>query len=143
MNIPDCGKPSILVRRTDYARLTALALAAPGRDLDAAEELLIELERANVVEDDRFPADAVGIGSTVSYLTEDGGRRTVTLCYPGLADIEHSMVSVLTLIGAALLGLSPGQKIAWTGRDGHSHMLTVLEVTARNSSTAPAQALSK
>lgn len=130
MNTTDYTKPSIIVRQTDHARLTALALAAPGRDLDDAEELLIELERADVVEDDQFPADAVAVGSTVSYLTEGGARRTVTLCYPGLADIERSMVSVLTPIGAALLGLSPGQQIEWKGRDGHSHKLTVLEVLA-------------
>ncbi len=49
---------------------------------------------------------------------------------PRLADIERSMVSVLTPIGAALLGLSPGQQIEWNGRDGHTHKLTVLEVTA-------------
>ncbi len=82
MNTTDYTKPSIIVRQTDHARLTALALAAPGRDLDDAEELLIELERADVVEDDQFPADAVAVGSTVSYLTEGGARRTVTLCYP-------------------------------------------------------------
>ncbi|KQZ46631.1 nucleoside diphosphate kinase regulator [Rhizobium sp. Root149] len=130
------GKPTIIVRQTDHSRLTSLALAAPGRDLDVAEELLIELERADVVEDEQFPADAVGIGSTVSYLTEGGHRRTVTLCYPGLADIERSMVSVLTPIGAALLGLSPGQQIEWNGRDGHSHKLTVLEVTTEAPLTA-------
>lgn len=100
MNTTDYTKPSIIVRQTDHARLTALALAAPGRDLDVAEELLIELERADIVDDDQFPADAVGIGSTVSYLTESGHKRTVTLCFPGRADIERSMVSVLTPIGA-------------------------------------------
>jgi len=135
MNTTNCGKPSIVVRQTDHARLTSLALAAPGRDLDVAEELLIELDRADVVEDDRFPPDAVAVGSTVSYRTEGGARRSVTLCYPGLADIERSMVSVLTPIGAALLGLSPGQQIEWSGRDGQSHMLTVLDVTAGVPST--------
>ncbi|WCJ64740.1 hypothetical protein [Agrobacterium tumefaciens] len=89
MNTTYYTKPSIIVRQTDHARLTALALAAPGRDLDDAEELLIELERADVVEDEQFPADAVAVGSTISYLTEGGARRTVTLCYPGLADIER------------------------------------------------------
>ncbi|MDP9773342.1 UNVERIFIED_ORG: transcription elongation GreA/GreB family factor [Rhizobium sp. SORGH_AS 755] len=53
---------------------------------------------------------------------EGGVRRSVTLCYPGLADIERSMVSVPTPIGAALLGLSPGQQIERSGRDGQSHI---------------------
>ncbi len=32
MNTTNCGKPSIIVRQTDHARLTSLALAAAGRD---------------------------------------------------------------------------------------------------------------
>jgi regulator of nucleoside diphosphate kinase len=130
MNTTTDSKPPIIVRHTDHARLTSLALAAPGRDLDAADVLLNELDRAAVVADEEFPADVVGIGSTVSYQTESGHVRTVTLCYPGAADIERAMVSVLTPIGASLLGLSPGQQINWTGRDGNSHRLSVLEVGA-------------
>lgn len=121
-------KPSIIVRHTDHARLTSLAMTASERDQDVAEELLIELERAEVVADELFPSNVVGIGSTVSYQTEGGQTRMVTLCYPGKADIERSMVSVLTPIGAALLGLSPGQQIDWNGRDGNSHRLTILQV---------------
>jgi regulator of nucleoside diphosphate kinase len=121
-------KPSIVVRHTDHTRLTSLAMTASERDQDVAEELLIELERAEVVPDEQFPSDVVGIGSTVSYQTEGGQTRMVTLCYPGKADIERSMVSVLTPIGAALLGLSPGQQIDWNGRDGNSHRLTILQV---------------
>lgn len=125
MNSTHGTKPSIIVRQTEHSRLTSLALAAPGRDLDLADELLSELERASVVVDVDFPSDVVGIGSTVSFATETGQTRTVTLCYPGEADIERSMVSVMTPIGVALLGLSPGQSINWSGRDGHIHRLTV------------------
>nr|WP_105383506.1 nucleoside diphosphate kinase regulator [Neorhizobium alkalisoli] len=129
-------KPSIIVRQTEHSRLTSLALAAPGRDLDVADELLSELERASVVVDVDFPGEVVGIGSTVSYETESGQTRTVTLCYPGDADIEQSMVSVMTPIGVALLGLSPGQSINWSGRDGHVHRLTVTCVEAFTPSRA-------
>ena len=125
-------KPHIVLRATEHSRLTSLALAAPGRDLDVADDLLAELERASVVSDDQFPTTAVGMGSTVTYETESGHCRTVTLCYPGKADIERSMVSVLTPIGVALLGMAPGQAINWNGRDGQMHRLTIksVEVTA-------------
>ena len=122
------SKPLITVRETEHARLTSLALAAPGRDLEVADELLAELERAKIVPDEKLPANVVGIGSTVSYQTELGQTRTVTLCYPGEADIGRSMVSVMTPIGVALLGLSPRQSINWTARDGQVHRLTILSV---------------
>ena len=127
--IPKGGsKPPIIVRETEHARLTSLALAAPGRALDVADELLGELERARIVPDTKFPANAVGLGSTVSYETEAGQARTVTLCYPHEADIAHSMVSIMTPIGVALLGLTPGQAIDWTARDGHVHRLIIRSV---------------
>ncbi|WP_436112747.1 nucleoside diphosphate kinase regulator [Neorhizobium tomejilense] len=129
-------KPSIIVRQTEHSRLISLAMAAPGRDLDVADELLAELERAAVVDDNSFPTEAVGIGSTVSYETENGQARTVTLCFPNEADIERSMVSVMTPIGVALLGLSPGQSINWNGRDGHVHRLTVTFVEPHVASSA-------
>lgn len=113
------SKPPIIVRETEHARLTSLALAAPGRALDVADELLGELERARIVPDTKLPADVVSLGSTVSYETEAGQARTVTLCYPHEADIARSMVSIMTPIGVALLGLAPGQGIDWTARDGH------------------------
>jgi regulator of nucleoside diphosphate kinase len=52
----------------------------------------------------------------------------VTLVLPGGADIAEGKVSVLTPIGAALIGLSTGQSIDWTARDGRTHRLTVEHV---------------
>ena len=54
--------------------------------------------------------------------------RTITLVYPGDADISEGKVSVLTPIGTALLGLSEGQSMHWTARDGREHELTVTAV---------------
>jgi regulator of nucleoside diphosphate kinase len=68
------------------------------------------------------------MGSTVAFRSDDGQQRQVTLVYPGEADFARGRVSVLTPIGAALIGLSPGQSIAWTARDGRQHRLTVLSV---------------
>ncbi|MGO8112726.1 GreA/GreB family elongation factor [Rhizobium leguminosarum] len=42
--------------------------------------------------------------------------------------MERSMVSVMTPVGVALLGLSSGQSINWSGRDGHVNRLTVTSV---------------
>ena len=107
-------KPAIIVRESDYARLTGLALMGEGRKFDVGEDLMDELDRASVVLDEQMASHVVHMGSTVTYVTEQGQTRTVTLVYPGEADIEQSKVSILTPIGVALLGLSPGQSIDWT-----------------------------
>jgi regulator of nucleoside diphosphate kinase len=67
------------------------------------------------------------MGSIVEF-SSDAGQRRVTLVYPVEADIAEGRISILTPIGAALIGLSQGQSIAWTARDGRRHRLTVLEV---------------
>jgi regulator of nucleoside diphosphate kinase len=68
------------------------------------------------------------MGSTVEFRSDTGQQRRVTLVYPGEADFAQGRISILTPIGAALIGLSPGQSIAWTSRDGRQHRLTVLSV---------------
>ncbi len=42
------------------------------------------------------------------------------LVFPAEADIAAGKVSVLTPVGAALIGLSKGESIAWTARDGEA-----------------------
>lgn len=124
------GKPRILVSRTDRDRLTRLAGAIADRSPDIAEELLGELDRADVVEASDLPPGVVCMGSTVEYRSNDGQQRRVTLVYPGEADISFGKISILTPIGTALIGLSAGQSIDWTARDERRHQLTVISVAS-------------
>ncbi|WP_407649143.1 GreA/GreB family elongation factor [Devosia algicola] len=50
------------------------------------------------------------------------------MVYPVQADISRGRVSVLTPVGAALIGLRTGQSITWETRDGRNNVLTVLSV---------------
>ena len=52
------------------------------------------------------------MGSQVVYRDEGTGRiREVALVYPHEADINLNRISVLTPVGAALIGLAEGQSI--------------------------------
>lgn len=120
--------PAIIVSDTDQERLSRLAASVMGRIPDIAEELMAEMERAAVVADDAIPPTVVQMGSMVEFKTDDGHRRRVQLVFPSDADIALGRVSILTPIGAALIGLSEGQAIMWTTRDGRELELTVLSV---------------
>lgn len=120
--------PAIVVSEAEHERLTNLAAAIEERAPEVAGVLRKEMERAQVVPADAIPADAVRMGSTVEFRSETGQVRRLTLVYPGEADLAAGRISILTPIGAALIGLSPGQSIAWTARDGRRHELTVLRV---------------
>jgi regulator of nucleoside diphosphate kinase len=118
-------KPAVAVTRTDSERLWRLAESFADRNPAVAEELLAELERAKVVDDGRLAPDVVRMGSSLRFTSDLGEDRNVTLVFPGEADIAEGKVSVLTPIGVALIGLSAGQSIDWTARDGRVHRLTV------------------
>jgi regulator of nucleoside diphosphate kinase len=76
-----------------------------------------------------MPADVVRIGSIIEFEVDDGRCLKVQLVLPENADINAGRISVLTPVGAALIGLSPGQSMEWSGNDGKERVLTVLAVS--------------
>lgn len=118
--------PEIVVSQTDQQRLTVLAMDALNRSPDVATELIAEMERARVVP--TVPSSVVRMDSVVTYKADDGRERRVQLVFPGQADIGAGKISILTPIGTALIGLSEGQSIAWTARDGSERHLKVIKV---------------
>ena len=120
--------PDIVLSTEDHRRLSQLAHAGIGVASTVADDLLYELDRASVVPPEQLPSDVVRMGSRVRYRTDDGDQREVTLVFPSEADIDRNRVSVMTPIGAALIGLRKGQSITWLARDGRKHMLTALRV---------------
>lgn len=129
-------KPAITVTQSDHERLSRLAEAHAARNPAVSEEFLAELDRARIVQDDKIGVDVVQMGSTLRFTSDLGEDRTVTLVFPGKADIAAGKVSILTPIGAALIGLSTGQSIDWIARDGRAHRLTVESVEAPASSAS-------
>ena len=105
---------SIVVTDADAAILGMMRLT---------DSLRRELERAVVVAREAVPADVATMNSQVRYADETTGVvRTVALVYPRAAQ-GRAMVSVLTPLGSALLGLSVGQAIEWDFPDGSRRRL--------------------
>ena len=125
--------PRIVISKAEEKRLTAIATAASQRVPEASAALLSELERADVLPETAMAADVVRIGSIIEFEVDDGRRLKVQVALPENADINAGKISVLTPVGAALIGLSPGQSMEWSGNDGKERLLTVLTVSRRQS----------
>lgn len=127
--------PRIVLGESEERRLNALATAAAltGRSDSVARMLLAEIERADVVQDRNLPGEVVRMHSWVEFEIDGRDRRSVQLVYPGEADIERNRISVLTPIGAALIGLSPGQTIPLNGHDDRPHRLTAIRIVRHQS----------
>lgn len=120
------SRPDIEVESTQYDRLTELAVAARGRS-PGAHCLSEELERARIVPE--LPAIRVGVNDVVTFEYDGSYYHAFELVYPKDADFKSRRLSVLTPVGAMLLGLAEGQSIHWYGADGRSHRVSVDKVS--------------
>ncbi len=123
------SQPQVFLSTADFGRLEALAAASLDKFPAAAGLLLKEIDRAEVRPQAELPPDVVAMHSHVHFRDEaTGAVRRVQIVYPHEADIEAGRISVLTLIGAALIGLQAGQSIDSPTVDGQTRALTVLGV---------------
>lgn len=122
-------KPRITILAADHERLSTLARAAANTHPDVSAILTEELDRARVVADAKRAHPFVRMGHLVEYRDDTAGTvRKVTLVYPEDADIGQGKISVLTPIGAALIGVGVDESISWETRNGELKRLTVLHV---------------
>lgn len=93
--------------------LTELTLLKQRVSLNLYEGLLDEIDRATICSRSDIPSDVVTMGSEVTFVdATTGAERSVRLVYPGDADIAAGRISILTPVGAGLIGLSVGQSIS-------------------------------
>jgi regulator of nucleoside diphosphate kinase len=123
------AKPPVTLVEREADALTALALAALERGSLGADLLLGELERAIVVDPHELPGDVVTMHAHVVFADEaTGAEHRVQLVYPKEADMAQGKVSVLTPIGAGLIGMRRGGTIGWPNRSGQYRDLRIVEV---------------
>lgn len=110
-----------LLTEIDFARLNQLG----GGQLPASLESA--LAATDLVPSREVPADVVTMYSqAVIEDTATLGQHKYTLCYPGDAEPAAGFISVLSPLGAALIGLRVGDLARWTTPDGRAHEARVL-----------------
>lgn len=122
--------PPISLRMCDVDRLRNLAEAASEKYPQTCDFLAREIDRAEILPDARLLPGLVTMHSEIAFRDDISGQeRSVTLVYPEAADVESGKISILTPIGAALIGLSVGQTIEFQTPGGGWRSLTVLKVS--------------
>lgn len=119
--------PTVFISERDFDALDRLVGDLPGTG--AAGLLQQELDRAEVVQDADMPKGVVGLNRWVHFT--DGSAqdmRRVCLVLPKDADIDAGKISVLSFVGAGLLGLREGETIDWPNPSGETRRLTVVLV---------------
>lgn len=122
-------RPPLHLIDAEADALANLAVQIEHSQPAVAEMLLTEIDRAKIHTADTLPGNVVAMNSHVTFFDEgNGSSREIQLVYPGEADIAAGRISVLTLIGAGIIGLSEGQSILWPDRDGHQRRLRIEQV---------------
>ncbi|MDY0885713.1 nucleoside diphosphate kinase regulator [Dongia soli] len=122
-------RPPITLSSTDFERLDNLIAAIERSQPDVAAYLSEELDRAKVAPKEDLPEKLVVMGADVTFRDDmTGDVHHKQLVYPDQAHGEDDRLSILTPVGAALIGLSEGQSIDWHTRSGEERRLTILKV---------------
>jgi regulator of nucleoside diphosphate kinase len=81
---------------------------------DDIKTLSAELEQAKVVAPEEIPADVITMNSKAQVRDlDDNELMTYTLVFPGKADVDEGLISVLAPIGTAMLGHRVGDEFEW------------------------------
>lgn len=127
--IHDHPRPIPVLDESQLTRLFETARRARKSLPKLADQLLEGINRADFKSTRDIPSDVVRVGSWVRYRDDEtGATNLIQIVYPEAADLTQRRISVLTPVGAALLGLSAGQEIAWMMSDGRTKRLAVLDV---------------
>jgi regulator of nucleoside diphosphate kinase len=122
--------PPIYVTEADFETLSNLAETPAGRAL-GGRVLADEMARAVIVEPDQALRPFVRIGSTVAFEDLSNGQtRIVRLSLPRDASLEDHRISVLSPVGAALVGMTAGQAFHWIDAERRQRGVRVLSVQA-------------
>lgn len=110
MNIKEQNQ--IFITEEDYNVLKPYIDKLPDRNDEMS--LAHELKRAVVVKKESFPKDGVRLNSKVSILDLDTQKvLEFTIVLSEYADIKQNKISVLTPVGAALIGFRKSDEVRW------------------------------
>ncbi|WP_262027010.1 GreA/GreB family elongation factor [Microvirga sp. Mcv34] len=102
----------------------------------SAKLLALELALARVVSPASLPPNVISMHSVFEFRDgiTDQVRRGM-LVYPGEEDDGLGRISILSPLGAALIGLSEGQSFQWRSATGLQWTLQVIRVVCQPEST--------
>lgn len=122
------GDPPIRILRDDLQKLETLLDSMHRSYARISMFLQQEVLRADIV-DQQTRRPFVRLGSQVHFTDEDGTSRCGTLHMPEEGcPVPPDAISILTPVGCALLGLSPGQSITYQTVDRREKCVTVTQV---------------
>ncbi|MBN9451505.1 MAG: hypothetical protein J0I42_06090 [Bosea sp.] len=133
--MPKVELPEITITHEDLDVLTRVMREAVAEGRYAvASRLGNELHRARIVPTAHAPEGCLTLHLEGRYLEERSGAVRDVVLVPGRGRASVGLVSVLSRLGTALIGLSEGQAISWLDPRGKPRVIRLLNVSRRAAS---------
>ncbi|MBC9796820.1 GreA/GreB family elongation factor [Sinomicrobium weinanense] len=94
---------------------------------NSIKHLYKELLSARICDEEEMPHDVIRFNSFVSITSGEGWNKRFQLVLPNDSDIKKNKISILTPMGAAVMGYATGDTLVWEFPAG-SRSLTIVEV---------------
>lgn len=86
-------------------------------------KLYEELKTATIVSEKEFPEKVVKLNSIVTIQTSFGRKDNMQLVLPNEGDLSKRKLSIMSPMGAALIGYTEGDKVPWNLPKGSEDIL--------------------
>lgn len=117
--------PTVTILAPDFIRLGQLARAAREEQHPVADFLFSEIQRARVVDKGLSEPGAVALNRWVTYSVDWTAPESRILVHPDDCIVAGRHLSVLSPLGAALIGLKVGDRMPYMSLAGLPHLVSV------------------
>ena len=97
----------------------------------SVQKIVGELETAIICDESEMYEDVIRFNTTVTIISENGWHKKFKLVMPTDSDIKNDKISILTPMGAAVMGYSEGDSVVWEFPSGEQK-LTIEKVEQEN-----------
>ncbi|MCK0159192.1 GreA/GreB family elongation factor [Allomuricauda sp. F6463D] len=126
---------SLIIEKKEYVLLKRLMnLSGYHRDntfKKSIKKLMEEMESAKILDEEGMPEDVIRFNSSVTIKSENGWHKKFKLVLPSKSDVKKNYISILTPMGAAVMGYAKGDSVIWEFPSG-SQKLTIEDIEQEN-----------
>ncbi|NNE78343.1 MAG: transcription elongation factor GreAB [Pricia sp.] len=97
----------------------------------SVKKLVGEMESAQICDEADMPNDVIRFNTTVTIVSGNGWRKKFKLVMPENGDARNDKISILTPMGAAVIGYAEGDSLSWEFPMGEQQ-LTIEKVEQQN-----------
>ena len=89
----------------------------------SVKKLIGELESAQIKDEADMPKDVIRFNTAVTVASKKGWNKKFKLVTPNQSDSKSDKISILTPMGAAIIGYAQGDSIVWEFPSGEQKLI--------------------